>query len=408
MRNQMIRSKNAPKKENRSFKFNFIGLYEIKSILDHVKNFSNEWFIDTSRQDAKYLERRNPHLYTNTYVIQDYDLNWKFEDPFIPDLKDENAYKLIYNIVKDLEEKFVGKAARILLIKLNSKSDVSVHTDNGDYLSSVNRCHIPIITNDLVTYTIDQESIHMKPGECWEINNFKPHSVNNDGYEDRVHLLIDILPEYCFKSLKPDSGIYVLENFLDEQDLEDILKYIKNNYSNTEKFPMTREFYEFKRDRYEANIPKTVSIHAHSEKINFIEKYSQKVLSLFNDKFNEDYLVISAFWMTVLGKDTGLPYHADNHKDAEHLYKSAVIYLNDDFDGGYLKFKDYEFTYKPKKNSIIIFPSDYVHKITPVTAGFKYAIPMWASKDKKYDIFSNDPFIKSDPKKYLKEKNYGI
>lgn len=404
----MIRTEGAPKKENRPFKFNFIGSYDIKNILKYIENFSSEWFIDTSRQDAKYLERRNPHLYTNTYVIQDYDLNWKFGDPFAPELKDKNAYDMVSDIIKELEEKFVGKAARVLLIKLNSKSDVSIHTDGGDYLSSVNRCHIPIVTNNLVTYTVDQESLHMKPGECWEINNFKPHSVNNNGDEDRIHLLIDILPEYCFKSLNSNSQIYVLENFLEEKDLEEILHYIKNNYSNLEKFPMTRGFYEFKRDRYEANIPETVTLQAHSEKIDFIKKYSQKVLNLFNDKFNENNLIISAFWMTVLGKDTKLPYHADNHENAEHLYRSAVIYLNDDFDGGYLKFKDYEFTYKPKRNSIIIFPSDYVHKITPVTSGFRYAIPMWASKDKKYDIFSNDSFIKSDPERYLKEKNYGV
>ena len=32
----------------------------------------------------------------------------------------------------------------------------------------------------------------MKPGEIWEINNdLKPHSVKNDGDDDRIHLLID-------------------------------------------------------------------------------------------------------------------------------------------------------------------------------------------------------------------------
>ena len=36
----------------------------------------------------------------------------------------------------------------------------------------------------------------MKEGEIWEINNNeKKHSVENDGTEDRIHLLIDFLPK---------------------------------------------------------------------------------------------------------------------------------------------------------------------------------------------------------------------
>ena len=35
----------------------------------------------------------------------------------------------------------------------------------------------------------------MKEGEIWEINNNeKEHSVENNGNEDRIHLLIDFLP----------------------------------------------------------------------------------------------------------------------------------------------------------------------------------------------------------------------
>jgi aspartyl/asparaginyl beta-hydroxylase (cupin superfamily) len=71
---------------------------------------------------------------------------------------------------------------------------VSEHTDKGDYLSTVRRFHIPIITNDLVSYTVNGERVHMKQGECWEINNLKSHSVLNESDTDRVHLLIDIFP----------------------------------------------------------------------------------------------------------------------------------------------------------------------------------------------------------------------
>jgi hypothetical protein len=34
----------------------------------------------------------------------------------------------------------------------------------------------------------------MGTGECWEINNSRTHFVNNGSKIDRVHLLIDIMP----------------------------------------------------------------------------------------------------------------------------------------------------------------------------------------------------------------------
>ena len=34
----------------------------------------------------------------------------------------------------------------------------------------------------------------MLEGECWEINNTRLHAVENNSKIDRIHLLIDIMP----------------------------------------------------------------------------------------------------------------------------------------------------------------------------------------------------------------------
>jgi aspartyl/asparaginyl beta-hydroxylase (cupin superfamily) len=58
---------------------------------------------------------------------------------------------------------------------------------------------LPIITNDEVWFTVGSESINMRPGELYEVNNRRVHSVENKGAEDRVHLILDfVLPgEQC-------------------------------------------------------------------------------------------------------------------------------------------------------------------------------------------------------------------
>jgi predicted 2-oxoglutarate/Fe(II)-dependent dioxygenase YbiX len=108
--------------------------------------------------------------------------------------------------------------------------------------------------------------------------------------------------------------------------------------------------------------------------------------------------------MVLLGKDTKINAHRDNHIEAEHLYKSAVLYLSDDFDGGYLEFINNNLTLKPKKFSLIMFESTIEHRVTNIKRGARYALPMWASKGAKYNLFDND----NHPVKSNKDWHFAI
>jgi hypothetical protein len=403
----MERSKLCPRKELEPFNLKLIKKFDVGKIKKYIENFNDEWSIYTDRQNMLYKERTNPHLYTNTYIIQDHPLSWIFGSKINTTKKDDEIIQYLSEIIYELQEMVNGKAARILLIRLQAKKNVALHVDGGDYLSTVRRFHIPIITNDKVFYNVNGDSVNMKEGECWEINNFKPHSVNNDSEKDRIHLLIDILPEYSFRNinnLNKDCKIKVIDDFVDPEDAKIFIDYINKNHLDSNKFPPTRGVVEFGRIRYEANIPETVPLENHKDNIDLIKKYSDKTLKAFKEYFNDQSLCISAFWMTMLGENTKLPYHQDNHYKAEHLNRSAVMYLNDDFEGGHLKFKDYDLTYKPKKYSIVMFPSDYVHMITPVKEGVRYALPIWGSNNLIYNIFEKNSPIISNPDHYKEFK----
>jgi predicted 2-oxoglutarate/Fe(II)-dependent dioxygenase YbiX len=62
---------------------------------------------------------------------------------------------------------------------------------------------------------------------------------------------------------------------------------------------------------------------------------------------------------------------------------SAVLYLNDDYEGGELDFPSFGVTIKPKAGSIVIFPSvpPYYHQSLIVKSGLKYMSPaFWVKK----------------------------
>ena len=374
-------------KSQKDYNFIYFKTFDIDLIKDKCVLLNEEWLIDQSRQNMRYPDRRNPHLYTNTYIVQDHDLHWKVGEKFNPVLKDKDVYELVTPIIKDLEERMCGKAARVLLIRLDANKNVTEHTDTGDYLNAVRRFHIPIITNDNVYYTVNNEKINMKTGECWEINNRKPHSVDNDSNEDRIHLLIDIMPEPEFRtlnSLDKSSKIKIIENFISEEDAQEFINYINNNHLDNYKFTLGRKAAALGNLRYQANIPESFELSDHEEVLPLIKKYSSKFLEECKNFFNDDFdLYMTAFWMTRFEKNTRLPFHVDNHEGAEHLFRSGVIYLNEDYDGGFIKFLEHSLTYKPKRLSLVLFDSEYVHEITNILSGARMALPLWATRDIK-------------------------
>lgn len=58
---------------------------------------------------------------------------------------------------------------------------------------------------------------------------------------------------------------------------------------------------------------------------------------------------------------------------------SALLYLNDDYQGGELVFPRQCLKYKPKAGEVLMFPSNfcYPHESLPVIEGTKYAIVTW-------------------------------
>jgi hypothetical protein len=58
------------------------------------------------------------------------------------------------------------------------------HQDSPDKI----RVHIPIHTNDQSNWIIDDEEFHMAPGKAYLVNTSLPHSVENSGTTNRIHL----------------------------------------------------------------------------------------------------------------------------------------------------------------------------------------------------------------------------
>lgn len=84
-----------------------------------------------------------------------------------------------------------GYFTHIMFLRLPGRKHIDVHVDSGEKFSVNHRIHIPVITNPKVLFTVGGETIHMRAGEIIEIENTRPHGVNNFSDEARIHLLVD-------------------------------------------------------------------------------------------------------------------------------------------------------------------------------------------------------------------------
>lgn len=399
-------------KANEDFNFVYFKNFNVDLIKDACISFDKEWLVDQSRQNMIYPDRRNPHLYTNTYIVQDHELDWRNGEKFEPVMLNQDLYDLTFPIIKELEEKVSGKAARVLFIKLNANKDVTEHTDSGDYLNTVRRFHIPIITNENVSYTVNAEKINMKEGECWEINNRKPHSVDNSSNLDRIHLLIDIMPEDKFKVVNDLSDrlkLKVFHDFVSKEDIDFFMKWIDDNAHDLEKF-RHRVGYAFNSGlAVRALFPDERPPNLFKDLEPIITKYADKFMKFQNEYMNDGrQTYFYGVSLTRLSKDIQLRLHQDVHNDFSTLAYSAVMYLNDDYEGGDSTFLEdfvppnefplYEdsmngVSFKPRSGDFSIFRADLWHGGKRIMSGNRYAVILWSTTEKEYEFAGFDSDI---------------
>ena len=87
-----------------------------------------------------------------------------------------------------------GTIIRAMAAKLLAGGKITPHVDAHPSFHRGHRIHVPITTNRRVRFMIDGRPHKLEPGQAYEINNQKRHSVMNKGEEDRITFIFDYVP----------------------------------------------------------------------------------------------------------------------------------------------------------------------------------------------------------------------
>lgn len=169
----------------RNFNFNYIGNFDTSSLADKIKLLSDADWREFDYRQKKFPAHKEtltiPLLFDNNF--DSYPTACKFFTLFEDDInKVHSFFTQVYR---------TGRFARLILVKLLANSEITPHYDQGSSLKQGLRHHIPIITNDSVSFQISKDIKNLKVNEVWEINNQRLHGVKNSSPEDRVHMIVD-------------------------------------------------------------------------------------------------------------------------------------------------------------------------------------------------------------------------
>jgi len=179
--------------------FKRIGDADIDPIKDLVLQLTAEHWEGSDTRQKRY----EAHKDTQSIPLV-YDEDFRHMNPtvhpahnlFAPVLRQLFAQIAeFYETSAEIYAKFGGPVQgyfnRVNLVKLRAGGEITEHRDMNFSLAHSHRIHVPIVSNDQVTFNVGQDSAVMREGEIIEINNRRLHSVANGGSEDRVHLILD-------------------------------------------------------------------------------------------------------------------------------------------------------------------------------------------------------------------------
>jgi hypothetical protein len=190
---------------------------------------------------------------------------------------------------------------------------------------------------------------------------------------------------YIYKNIIPNSQLIPakIENVIESNPDLPFFKWKHSRVGDQEIFPEYRNCYDFKVRDIDFNFPKR-NQDALKEFYDEVVYASDMAVKHHTEKYNITMDFREAVNFVKYGPGEHFSVHSD-HGDQYTCTVSSVMYLNDDYEGGELYFRNFDYTYIPCAGDIVICPANYMyaHASLPVKSGIKYAaVTMYDWNDK--------------------------
>jgi hypothetical protein len=159
-----------------------------------LATFSQLWERHTLRQE--FLG--SPHWQTQCiyvrgpkdFTFEDYFGSTYAEDYDVPKLVFDAVAELVTPVYRATRATALG---RVLVVKMPPGGQLIDHVDEGLYAQTYERVHVALTTNDECALVCNGERLHLPVGEAWWFDHRAPHTADNHGETERIHLIVDLI-----------------------------------------------------------------------------------------------------------------------------------------------------------------------------------------------------------------------
>jgi Aspartyl/Asparaginyl beta-hydroxylase len=102
-----------------------------------------------------------------------------------------------------------SQPGRAKIVCLPARRRVYPHIDRGAYYRQHDRYHAVLKSAQGSWLKAGDEEVRMREGELWWFDNQQVHEAFNDGDEDRIHIIFDMLPEQQMAETSTNSAMEV-------------------------------------------------------------------------------------------------------------------------------------------------------------------------------------------------------
>ena len=167
-----------------------------KPFLDEIEQVDDAWALSTGRQDKIKVQREAmaiPLRGLRKSAIGDrkrcdvHESRWT---------TGSRRFVLARAFLDDFAREQDSILGRAKIVCLPAGKRVYPHIDRGQYYRVRNRYHLVLRSTEGSWLKAGDEEVRMKEGELWWFDNDQMHEAFNDGDQDRIHMIFDMLPSH--------------------------------------------------------------------------------------------------------------------------------------------------------------------------------------------------------------------
>ena len=171
--------------------FRELGPVDVEPIVRVLTSLSEQfWTVEDARKDNDFVAFHHTQHLILRFLPDRTDLTSWYERPLWTMLRGVVEPVMLRSIERyELQDPVFPK---VMFARLAAHAVIDRHTDTAASDLWTHKIHVPIISHPDTTFEIGQTRRHLRVGNAYEVNNIKPHAVENPADTDRIHLIFEV------------------------------------------------------------------------------------------------------------------------------------------------------------------------------------------------------------------------